>query len=176
RRVRALGRDRARPPWTARAHPARRLSVGAVRLRVGGRAARRERGARRHRAGRARGGPRSRVADPAPARAAGEHRGPRRERLSRAAPVSFGRAAARRARRRSAEVPGGGRRSFLPPEVVQTWAMDCGPATLACLLRGFGIPASYGRIREACQTEVDGTSIDTMEEIAKAAGLDADQV
>ena len=55
------------------------------------------------------------------------------------------------------------RRRFLVPEVVQTSAMDCGPASLKCLLEGFGISASYGRLREACQTDVDGTSIDTME-------------
>ena len=35
---------------------------------------------------------------------------------------------------------------------------------------------SYGRLREACQTDVDGTSIDTLEEIAVQLGLDAEQV
>jgi ATP-binding cassette subfamily B protein len=35
--------------------------------------------------------------------------------------------------------------------------MDCGPAALKCLLEGFGIPVSYGRLREACQTDVDGS-------------------
>lgn len=54
--------------------------------------------------------------------------------------------------------------------------MDCGPAALKCLLEGFGIRVSYGRLREACQTDVDGTSIDTMEEIAAHLGLDAEQV
>src|SRR5262249_61945054 len=68
-----------------------------------------------------------------------------------------------------------GRRWFAP-EVVQTSAMDCGPAALKCLLEGFGIPVSYGRLREACQTDVDGTSIDTLEEIAVQLGLDAEQV
>lgn len=68
------------------------------------------------------------------------------------------------------------RRRFLAPEVVQTSAMDCGPAALACLLSGFGLTVSYGRLREACQTDVDGTSIDTMEEIAVQLGLDAEQV
>src|SRR5262249_33618688 len=61
-------------------------------------------------------------------------------------------------------------------EVVQTSAMDCGPAALKCLLEGFGVPISYGRLREACQTDVDGTSIDTMEEIAVQLGLEAEQV
>ena len=61
-------------------------------------------------------------------------------------------------------------------EVVQTSAMDCGPAALKCLLEGFGIPVSYGRLREACQTDVDGTSIDTLEEVAVQLGLDAEQV
>jgi ABC-type bacteriocin/lantibiotic exporter with double-glycine peptidase domain len=54
--------------------------------------------------------------------------------------------------------------------------MDCGPAALKCLLEGFGIPVSYGRLREACQTDVDGTSIDTMEEAAVQLGLDAEQI
>jgi ABC-type bacteriocin/lantibiotic exporter with double-glycine peptidase domain len=65
---------------------------------------------------------------------------------------------------------------FLAPEVVQTSAMDCGPASLKCLLEGFGIPISYGRLREACQTDVDGTSIDTIEEVAVQLGLEAEQV
>jgi ATP-binding cassette subfamily B protein len=64
----------------------------------------------------------------------------------------------------------------LAPEVVQTSAMDCSPAALTCLLEGFGIPVSYGRLREACQTDVDGTSIDTLEEVAVQLGLDAEQV
>ena len=31
------------------------------------------------------------------------------------------------------------RRRLLVPEVVQTSAMDCGPAALTCLLEGFGM-------------------------------------
>ena len=58
------------------------------------------------------------------------------------------------------------RRQFLVPEVVQTSATDCGPACLKCLLEGYGITASYGRLREACQTDLDGTSIATIEEVA----------
>src|ERR1700676_5082131 len=65
---------------------------------------------------------------------------------------------------------------FIVPEVVQTSNMDCGPATLKSLLEGFGIHANYGRLREACQTDVDGTSIDTIEEAAVQLGLDADQI
>ena len=33
-------------------------------------------------------------------------------------------------------------RTFLAPEVIQTSAMDCGPAALKCLLAGFGIPVA----------------------------------
>jgi ATP-binding cassette subfamily B protein len=54
--------------------------------------------------------------------------------------------------------------------------MDCGPAALKCLLEGFGIPVSYGRLREACQTDVDGTSIDTIEVVANQLGLAAEQI
>lgn len=54
--------------------------------------------------------------------------------------------------------------------------MDCGPASLKCLLEGFGISASYGRLREACQTGLDGTSIDTIEVVANQLGLEAEQI
>ncbi len=54
--------------------------------------------------------------------------------------------------------------------------MDCGPAALKCLLEGFGVGVSYGRLREACQTSVDGTSIDTLETLGASLGLDAEQV
>ncbi|HEY2730744.1 MAG TPA: cysteine peptidase family C39 domain-containing protein, partial [Polyangia bacterium] len=67
-------------------------------------------------------------------------------------------------------------RRFWAPEVIQTSAMDCGPAALKCLLEGFAVPVSYGRLREACQTSVDGTSIDTLETLARTVGLDAEQV
>jgi ABC-type bacteriocin/lantibiotic exporter with double-glycine peptidase domain len=67
-------------------------------------------------------------------------------------------------------------RRFLVPEVVQTSSMDCGPATLKALLEGFGIPVNYARLREACQTDVDGTSIDTVEAVAVQLGLNAEQV
>lgn len=73
-------------------------------------------------------------------------------------------------------IASGARRRFFVPEVVQTSAMDCGPASLKCLLEGHGIPVSYGRLREACQTDVDGTSIDTMESVATQLGLVAEQV
>jgi ABC-type bacteriocin/lantibiotic exporter with double-glycine peptidase domain len=69
-----------------------------------------------------------------------------------------------------------GSRRWRAPEVIQTSAMDCGPATLKCLLEGFGVRASYDRLREACQTDVDGTTIDSLEEIAVSLGLDAEQV
>jgi ABC-type bacteriocin/lantibiotic exporter with double-glycine peptidase domain len=65
---------------------------------------------------------------------------------------------------------------LIVPEVVQTSNMDCGPAALKCLLGGFGINVHYGRLREACQTDVDGTSIDTLEEVANQLGLQAEQI
>jgi ATP-binding cassette subfamily B protein len=68
------------------------------------------------------------------------------------------------------------KRSWSVPEVIQTSQMDCGPASLKALLDGLGVPVSYGRLREACQTDVDGTSIDTLEEVAQKLGVDAEQV
>jgi ABC-type bacteriocin/lantibiotic exporter with double-glycine peptidase domain len=44
------------------------------------------------------------------------------------------------------------------------------------LLDGFGVPVNYGRLREACQTNVDGTSINTLEDVAVQLGLDAEQI
>lgn len=67
-------------------------------------------------------------------------------------------------------------RCLLAKEVIQTSNMDCGPAALKCLLESFGRLVSYGRLREACQTDVDGTSVDTLEEIAVQLGLEAEQV
>lgn len=67
-------------------------------------------------------------------------------------------------------------RRFLIPEVIQVSAMDCGPAALQALLRGFDINVNYGRLREACQTDVDGTSIDTLEELANQLGVTAEQI
>lgn len=67
------------------------------------------------------------------------------------------------------------KRRLVIPEVVQTSAMDCGPASLKAIFGGYGRYLSYGRLREACQTDVDGTSIDTLEEIAPRLGLAAAQ-
>ena len=71
---------------------------------------------------------------------------------------------------------GAARRRLLAPEVVQASAMDCGPAALKCLLDGFGVGVSYERLREVCQTDLDGTSIDTMERVAGELGLLAEQI
>lgn len=76
---------------------------------------------------------------------------------------------------RTRPTPTAQRRYFIP-EVVQTSATDCGPATLKAVLEGFGIPISYGRLREACQTTLDGSSIDTLEDVANLLGLDAQQL
>jgi ATP-binding cassette subfamily B protein len=68
------------------------------------------------------------------------------------------------------------KRHLFIPEVVQTSAMDCGPAALTALLAGHGLTVSYGRLREACQTDVDGTSIDRLETVAVQLGLNAEQI
>jgi len=68
------------------------------------------------------------------------------------------------------------RRKLFVPQVVQTSAMDCGPAALKALLEGHGIPVSYGRLREACQTSVDGTSISALDDLAKKLGLESEEV
>lgn len=68
------------------------------------------------------------------------------------------------------------KRKWIIPEVIQTSGMDCGPASLKAIFGGYGVYLSYGRLREACQTDVDGTSIDTMEDIAIRLGMDAVQI
>ena len=67
-------------------------------------------------------------------------------------------------------------RRFFVPEIVQTSAMDCGPAVLKCLLEGFRIPVHFERLREACQTDIDGTSINALEAVAGQMGLAAEQM
>jgi len=61
------------------------------------------------------------------------------------------------------------KRRLLVPEVVQSSGMDCGPAALKSFLEGHFVSVSYGRLREACQTDVDGTSIETLEDLEIAA-------
>ncbi len=78
-------------------------------------------------------------------------------------------------KRMTTATPASSGRKFLVPEIIQTSSMDCGPAALSALLNGLGVQASYGRLREACQTEVDGTSIDTLEDVAGQLGLSAEQ-
>ncbi|MEX1365480.1 MAG: ATP-binding cassette domain-containing protein, partial [Nannocystaceae bacterium] len=68
------------------------------------------------------------------------------------------------------------RARWLVPEVIQTSWMDCGPASLKSLLAGFGIHADYSRLRDLCQIDVDGTSIDVLESIGTALGLPLQQL
>lgn len=68
------------------------------------------------------------------------------------------------------------RRRTIIPEVIQISATDCGPASLKSVFAGMGRELNYRVLREACQTDVDGTSIDTLEELSRQLGLDAEQV
>lgn len=68
------------------------------------------------------------------------------------------------------------KRRWFAPEIIQTSAMDCGPASLKCLLEGHFIDIDYGRLRDLCQTDLDGTSIDVMEAVAVQLGLPAEQI
>lgn len=68
------------------------------------------------------------------------------------------------------------RRHAIIPEVIQISAMDCGPASLKSVFAGMGLELNYRVLREACQTDVDGTSTDTLESLANQLGLDAEQV
>lgn len=68
------------------------------------------------------------------------------------------------------------RRRAIIPEVVQISATDCGPASLKSLFAGMGLELNYRVLREVCQTDIDGTSISTLDEVANQLGLDAEQV
>ncbi|WP_233561628.1 cysteine peptidase family C39 domain-containing protein, partial [Sorangium cellulosum] len=63
------------------------------------------------------------------------------------------------------------KRAFLVPEVLQTSLMDCGPAALKAVLQGFGIDVHYEWLRDRCQTDVDGTSIDALAALGQELGL-----
>ena len=67
------------------------------------------------------------------------------------------------------------RTPLLAEEVIQSSAMDCGPAALKSLASGFGLRLDYDRLREVCRTQVDGTSIDSLEDVSRALGMDATQ-
>lgn len=60
--------------------------------------------------------------------------------------------------------------------MIQTSGTDCGPACMKSALEGMGLSLNYRALREACQTDVSGSSIDTMEEVAQQIGLDAEQI
>lgn len=66
-------------------------------------------------------------------------------------------------------------RSFFAPEVVQISSMDCGVAAMACFLEGVGLAVSYERLREACHTDVDGTSIDALEDLGNQLRIECIQ-
>ena len=68
------------------------------------------------------------------------------------------------------------RRRTIIPEVIQISATDCGPASLKSVFAGMGVELNYRVLREVCQTDVDGTSIVTLEEVANQLGLDAEEV
>lgn len=68
------------------------------------------------------------------------------------------------------------RRRTIIPEVVQISATDCGPASLKSLFAGMGAELNYRVLREVCQTDIDGTSIVTLDEVANQLGLDAEEI
>ena len=49
--------------------------------------------------------------------------------------------------------------------------MDCGPAALKAVLQGFGVDVHYEWLRDRCQTDVDGTSIDALAALGQELGL-----
>lgn len=68
------------------------------------------------------------------------------------------------------------RRRALIPEVIQISATDCGPASLKSMFAGMGVDLNYRVLREVCQTDIDGTSIVTLDEVANQLGLESEEV
>jgi ABC-type bacteriocin/lantibiotic exporter with double-glycine peptidase domain len=62
------------------------------------------------------------------------------------------------------------------PEVIQISATDCGPAAIKSVFAGMGLDLNYRLLREACQTDVDGTSIVTLDELSNQLGLQSEEV
>jgi len=67
-------------------------------------------------------------------------------------------------------------RELFVPEILQTSMMDCGPVALKSVFDGYRRPINLERLRERCQTDVDGTSISAMHETANRLGLDVTQI
>src|SRR6185503_10087083 len=193
------GDGRHGPAGANSAAQARWLSLDHLRDRPG------QRHPRRHRAGnhgdagghpghgprRARHPEPRRPEDPAPARDDGDGGGRGRSRLADRTPDARHRRmgphgpTARRTAHQG--VPGRDRGALtamnprrrtraIIPEVVQISATDCGPASIKSVCAGMGLERNYRVLREACQTDVDGTSIDTLEELSIQLGLDAEQI
>lgn len=53
--------------------------------------------------------------------------------------------------------------------------MDCGPAALTSILHMHGIRVSYESVRTLCAAEIDGTSLDDLEQAAAQLGLALEQ-
>ncbi len=53
--------------------------------------------------------------------------------------------------------------------------MDCGPAALQALVRGFGLSANYEELRARSGVGLDGTSIDMLEDLLTSLGFRAEQ-
>ncbi len=66
-------------------------------------------------------------------------------------------------------------RPFLAPECLQLSSMDCGVAAVFTLLSGHGVHVNYEALRELCQTGVDGTSIDSLEDLCNELGVEVVQ-
>lgn len=66
-------------------------------------------------------------------------------------------------------------RAVFVPSVTQSSAIDCGPACLTAILRGFSLAVDLATVRDACLTDSDGTSIAALQEQLVALGLQARQ-
>src|SRR6185295_18455158 len=69
-----------------------------------------------------------------------------------------------------------GSKSFFVTGVIHTSLRDCGPAALKAVLQGFAIAVDYDALRERCQTDVDGTSIDALAHLGAELGLESHEI
>ncbi|NQZ06770.1 MAG: ATP-binding cassette domain-containing protein [Algicola sp.] len=67
------------------------------------------------------------------------------------------------------------KRNWLAKEVIQTSEGDCEVAALKCILDSYGVDNNYEYLRDACKTDIQGATIDRMEEVLNEIGFDCQQ-
>lgn len=54
----------------------------------------------------------------------------------------------------------------------QRYSNDCGPAALVTVMKYWGLSMSVGRARDLCGADEDGVTMDRLDHVARAAGME----